>query len=179
VKCDIVKYGDDALRQKSIPVEKVDDSIRRLAEEMLETMHASEGIGLAAEQVGRTESIFVIDIPRDRAEAENVPDENAGIEMPMVLINPEILSSEGTQVGAEGCLSFPGIFVDIKRAERVSVRYTDLESRDVTAEATGLLARAIQHEMDHLNGVLLVDRMSPVQKVALAGKLKRLKRGLT
>lgn len=97
--------------------------------------------------------------------------------MPLVLINPKIVESEGEQVGQEGCLSFPGIYINVKRFEKVSVQFLDLEGNLQMQEATGLLSRAVQHELDHLEGVLLVDRMSPVQKVANAGKLKRLKRG--
>jgi peptide deformylase len=96
--------------------------------------------------------------------------------MPLVLINPRIVASSGTQVGQEGCLSFPDIYVQIKRAAEVTVAFTDLEGRERELHGMGLLARAIQHELDHLNAVLLVDRMSAVQKVSVAGKLKRLKK---
>jgi peptide deformylase len=132
-------------------------------------MYAENGVGLAAEQIGRTEAICVIDVPADQA---------CGVKMPLVLINPVIVASEGEQVGQEGCLSFPDVYINVRRAERVEATYLDSEGNKQTVEATGLLSRAIQHELDHLNGVLLVDHMSPVQKVANAGKLKRLKRGV-
>jgi peptide deformylase len=163
----IVKFGDQALRKQSQPVAKVDDKIRNLVSDMLASMYADNGLGLAAEQIGRDEAICVIDVPKDAA---------CGIAMPIILINPEIVASEGEQVGQEGCLSFPGIYVNVKRAETVSATYMDIEGKTQTLEASGLLARAVQHERDHLNGVLLVDHMSAVQKVANAGKLKRLKR---
>ena len=163
----VVRYGNSALRRKAKPVERVDASVRKLAQDMLASMYAEKGLGLAAEQIGRNEAICVIDVPAEQA---------CGVPMPLVLVNPEIIDLEGEQVGQEGCLSFPGIFVNIARAETVTVRYLDLEGRQQTVVVHGLLARACQHEMDHLNGVLLVDRMSAVQKVASAGRLKRLKK---
>ncbi len=163
----IVKYGHAALRKKAVLVTTVDDAIRQLVSDMLESMYAENGVGLAAEQIGREEAICVIDVP---------PEQACGIKMPLALINPELLEAEGEQIGQEGCLSFPGIYINVKRAARVCVRYIDLEGVPQTLEMKGLLARAVQHEKDHLNGVLLVDHMSAVQKVANAGKLKRLKR---
>lgn len=164
----IVKYGSKVLREKAVQVASVDDSIRRLVSDMLAAMYAEEGVGLAAEQIGRTEAVCVIDVPKDQA---------CGVTMPLVLINPRIMESAGEQTGLEGCLSFPDIHINVKRAERVKADFLDLDARPQTVDASGLLARAIQHEIDHLNGILLVDHMSPVQKVANAGKLKRLKRG--
>ncbi len=163
----VVKFGNKALRKQSKPVEQVDDSIRELASDMLASMYAENGLGLAAEQIGRDEAMCVIDVPKEDA---------CGLSMPMVLINPEITAEDGEQSGQEGCLSFPGIYVNVVRAARATVDYTDLEGKRQTAETDGLLARAVQHELDHLNGVLLVDHMSAVQKVANAGRLKRLKR---
>jgi peptide deformylase len=182
VKCDVVKYGNDALRVKALPVEIVDENIRALASDMLETMYANSGVGLAAEQVGRTEAVFVIDVSppsgsNHEDDYEDEEPENPDVPMPMVLINPEVLSFDGGQETAqEGCLSFPEIFTNITRPSEVTVAYTDLESSRNTITASGLLSRAIQHEMDHLNGVLLVDRMSHVQKISLSGKLRRLKK---
>lgn len=163
----IVKYGNEVLRHQANPVVVFDDALRLLVKEMLDAMYAEDGVGLAAEQIGRTEAVFVIDVPKDQA---------CGCSMPMALVNPKILTMEGEQVGQEGCLSFPGIYVNVKRAEKVTVEYQDETGTPRQVEASGLLSRALQHEHDHLNGVLLVDRMSPVQKVANAGKLKRLKR---
>ena len=142
---------------------------------MLETMYASNGVGLAAEQVGRTESMCIIDIPPD-AEKEGYRDKTSSIEMPLILINPQIIASEGEQRDEEGCLSFPQIGVQITRANQATVSFTTLEGVRKTITAYGLLARAVQHELDHLDGVLLVDKMNPVQKLSVAGKLKRLQK---
>ncbi len=166
-KYTVVKFGNMALRKQSKPIEYVDDSIRTLAADMLECMYAENGLGLAAEQIGRDESICVIDVPKENA---------CGLEMPLVLINPEIVSLEGEQIGQEGCLSFPDIYVTVARGEKAKVSYIDLQGKQHTVETEGLLARAVQHELDHLNGVLLVDHMTAVQKVANAGRLKRLKK---
>lgn len=163
------------LRKKAKRVENIDDSIRALAKEMLETMHRENGVGLAAEQVGRTESIFVIDIPADSDLDDTDKRENPDVAMPLVMINPTITAHSDTiQTGPEGCLSFPDIFVDVDRYYEVDAEYTTPNDERKTLHAIGLLARAIQHELDHLNGILLVDRMSPVKKAVLSGKLKRL-----
>ncbi len=164
----IVRYGNAALREKAVPVAEVNAAIRQLASQMLESMYAEDGVGLAAEQIGRTERMCVIDVP---------PEDANGVKMPLVLVNPEISHLEGEQCGPEGCLSFPGIYIKVVRAEKAVVSYTDLEGQPQQVEGTGLLARALQHEIDHLDGVLLVDKMSAVQKVANAGKLKRMKAG--
>jgi peptide deformylase len=163
----IVKFGNSALRVKSGEIETVDDDIRQLAEDMLATMRTEDGIGLAAEQIGRSERICIIDVPKDHT---------CGVEMPLVLINPEIKDGEGELYEQEGCLSFPDIYVKVRRVENITAEYTDTAGKRQTVKAKGLLSRAIQHELDHLNGILLVDHMTSVQKVANAGKLKRLKR---
>lgn len=163
----IVKFGNTALRKKSKRIKNVDDDIRQLANDMIATMHTADGIGLAAEQIGRDEAICIIDLPKEHAD---------DIAMPLILINPEITKAEGELYEQEGCLSFPSIYVKVKRSKSITATYTDIEGKQQTVEATGLLSRAIQHELDHLNGVLLVDHMSSVQKVANAGKLKRMKR---
>jgi peptide deformylase len=171
----VVTFGHEILRQKAVPVAEITEAMRQLVQNMLETMYASKGVGLAAEQVGRTEDVCVIDVPRD-AEKEACREENAAIPMPLVLINPEILATEGKQRNEEGCLSFPDISAPITRADKVTVAYTDLNGVRQTVTARGLLSRAIQHEVDHLSGVLLVDRMSPMQKMAVAGQLRRLQK---
>jgi peptide deformylase len=154
----------------------VDDGIRKLADEMFDVMYRNNGVGLAAEQVGRTEAMFVVDTAR-ADEPEDQPAESSDVcGARLVLINPEITATEGEQTGQEGCLSFPEIFVNISRAAEITVRFMDLDQQEQVLRASGLLARAIQHEVDHLNGILLVDRMSAVQKVTMAGRLKRLKR---
>ncbi len=171
----ITTYGNEVLRTKATPVIDINGEIKQLAEDMLETMYASNGVGLAAEQVGRTESICVIDIPPDAEKAE-YKDRTTSIEMPLVLINPQIIASEGEQRDEEGCLSFPQIGVQVTRANQVTVSFTTLDGVRKTITAFGLLARAVQHELDHLNGVLLVDKMNSVQKLSVSGKLKRLQK---
>ena len=170
-------YGDPVLRQASSPVAQVTDALRELADGMLETMAEANGLGLAAQQVGRTEALCVIHVPAELdvgAEGERL---NPDVEMPLVLFNPEIVErSEEMQTGDEGCLSFPGIYASVERHWAVIVRHLDRhgETREIRVE--GLLSRAIQHELDHLKGVLLCDRMSQVKRMALSGKLKRLRR---
>lgn len=171
---DVVKFGEDVLREKAAPVAEVSADVKKLADDMLQTMYAASGVGLAAEQIGRTERMCVIDVPAD-AEKKDCVEFNKAIEMPLVMINPEIKElSKTTQRGSEGCLSFPEIYAQITRANEVIVEYTALDGSRHTAHAKGLLARAIQHECDHLDGVLLVDKMSAVQKMSVSGKLKRL-----
>ena len=171
----ICTYGNPILRRKAAEVGEITGQIHELAKEMLETMYEERGVGLAAEQVGRTERMFVIDIPPESDVDDHGERENPDVVMPMVLINPKITGhSEDVQVGPEGCLSFPEIFANVERWYEVDAEYTNLEGHVVKVHARGLLARAIQHELDHLDGILLVDRMSHVKKVALSGKLKRL-----
>ncbi len=172
MKYDVLVYGQSVLRHKAEPVKEFDDKIKQLSEDMLETMYANNGLGLAAEQIGRTESICVVDVSDDPSLEQNNPD----LAMPLVLINPEIKEAKGESVCQEGCLSFPEIYVEVTRAEELVVTYSDLKGESREINASGLLARAVQHELDHLNGVLLVDRMSASQKTAIAGKLKRLKK---
>jgi peptide deformylase len=166
-KYSVVKFGNQALREKAKQIEQVNNDIRQLASDMLASMYAENGLGLAAEQIGRDEAICVIDVPKES---------DCGIAMPLVLINPEVTATEGEQVGQEGCLSFPGIYINVARAEHATVEFMDLEGVKQTIETSGLLSRAVQHELDHLTGVLLVDHMSAVQRVANVGKLKRIKR---
>ena len=171
----IVIYGNPILRKKAVEVTDVNDDIRALSREMFITMHEERGLGLAAEQVGRTERMFVIHIPPDSDLDENEQRENPDIEMPLVFINPKITGhSDDVQMGPEGCLSFPDIFANVERWYEIDAEYTDLDGQRQTIHAKGLLSRAIQHELDHLDGILLVDRMSHVKKVALSGKLKRM-----
>lgn len=169
----VYKYGEKILREKATPVVLVDDALRRLADEMLATMRAANGVGLAAEQVGRRERMCVIDIP----EGCDEPDDeafNAPIQMPLRLWNPEIVAQEGAVRDKEGCLSFPGVGGSLVRAAQVTCRYLDADNRPQTITARGYLARALQHEIDHLDGVLYVDRMTAVERLACAAKLKRL-----
>lgn len=169
----IVTFGKDVLRKPARPVQAVTRDLRALASEMLESMRAVRGVGLAAQQIGREEAVCVIDVPAE-SEKPDCVSFNAAIAMPLIMFNPAITASSGRQRNEEGCLSFPEISAPITRALEVSASYMDLDGKMQTIAARGLLARAIQHEVDHLNGVLLVDRMSPVQRLTIAGRLKRL-----
>ena len=173
MKLKVFKYGEKVLREKANPVAVVDDRLRKLAADMLETMHDAKGVGLAAEQVGRLERMCVIDIPEGCEEAD---DEifNAPIAMPLVLFNPEIVAQEGSQRDKEGCLSFPNVGGTLTRAAQVTCQYLDVDNRPQMITARGFLARALQHEIDHLNGILYIDHMSAVERLAYAPKLKKL-----
>jgi peptide deformylase len=177
---DILQFGDPILRAKGERIEKIDERIRELARNMIETMHDAHGVGLAAQQVGCPLQLTVLDISavEDRPSAlklsgKDVDPKNA---MPIVLINPEIELRGETEVGVEGCLSFPEITGDIERSHSVLVRAQTLEGEMFQIEASGLLARAIQHEYDHLHGILFIDRMSSAAKAALSSRLKRLQK---
>ncbi|MCK5849983.1 MAG: peptide deformylase [Kiritimatiellae bacterium] len=174
---DVVTYGDPVLRKQARLIEQITDDVLQLAEDMLKTMRAHNGLGLAAHQVGRTESICVIDCSPAIGEDDGLAmGDNLLVPMPLIMVNPRITDMAGEQVSDEGCLSFPEIYTSVKRAMDVTVVFMNLENEEQTISANGLLSRAIQHEVDHLNGVLLVDHMSPVRKIAVGGKLKRLKK---
>lgn len=169
----ISKYGEKVLREKAQAVAVVTDQLRKLADDMVETMRHANGVGLAAEQVGRRERMCVIDIPEGCDEGEDAVF-NAPIPMPLKLFNPEIVSREGSVREKEGCLSFPGIGGSVIRASQVTVQYLDEQNRPQMITARGYLARAIQHELDHLDGVLYIDRLSAVERLSFASKLKKL-----
>ncbi|MBO7721889.1 MAG: peptide deformylase [Kiritimatiellae bacterium] len=175
MKLRIFKYGERVLREKAEPVAAVDDTLRRLAGDMLETMRDAKGVGLAAQQVGRKERLCVIDVPEGCDDGADMMF-NAPIAMPLVMFNPEIIAREGSRREKEGCLSFPNIGGTLTRAVQVTCRFIDLENRPQTITARGFLARAVQHEVDHLDGVLYIDRMSAVERLACSGKLKKLAR---
>jgi peptide deformylase len=180
MRLSIVQYGDPVLRTKGARVEEIDNRVRELAEDMIETMHAAHGIGLAAQQIGQPLQLTVLDVSQveDRPSTMklNGNEIDPRTSMPIVLINPEITLSAETEIGIEGCLSFPEITGDIERPVSAIVRAEDLEGNKIEIEASGLLARAIQHEIDHLNGILFIDRMNSAAKAALASKLKRLQK---
>ena len=158
-------YGDPVLRKKAEPVEEITDAELQLAEKMLITMYATgNGIGLAATQVGVLKRFLIVDI-------SEVADEEYE---PVMLFNPEILSAEGEAVAEEGCLSIPNVTADVKRPEKVVIEGINVESEQVRIEADGLLARALQHEIDHLNGVLFIDRLSGLKRQLLASKLRQI-----
>ncbi len=176
----IVKYGDPVLRAKGKRVLKVDERIRELASHMLETMHAANGVGLAAQQVGEPLQLTVLDISAVEERPSTLRLNGAEIDpraaMPLVILNPVLELDGETVSGTEGCLSFPEINAEIDRADFVVVKAETLEGERVKIEASGLLARALQHEVDHLNGILFIDRMSSATKVSLASRLKRLQK---
>ena len=176
----ILEYGDPILRAKGKPIENIDDRIRELAANMIETMHAANGVGLAAQQIGEALQLTVLDVSliEDRPSTLKLDgkDVDPKAAMPLVLINPEIELRGETKVGVEGCLSFPEITGDIERAKSVIVRAQTLEGGTIEIEASGFLARAIQHEGDHLNGILFIDRMNSAAKAALSSRLKRLQK---
>jgi peptide deformylase len=176
----ILQYGDPILRTKGKQIEKIDDHIRELAANMIETMHAANGIGLAAQQVGEALQLTVLDVSQieDRPSTLklNGKDVDPTASMPLVLINPKIELGRETEIGTEGCLSFPEINGQIERAESTTARAQDLEGDKIEIVASGLLARAIQHEVDHLNGILFIDRMNSAAKAALSSRLKRLQK---
>jgi peptide deformylase len=177
----IFQYGDPILRTKGKQIEKIDNHIRELVANMIETMHAAHGIGLAAQQVGKALQLTVLDVSEveDRASTMklNGKEVDPKTSMPLVLINPEIEVAGGaTEIGTEGCLSFPEITGEIERAKSIIVHAQTLEDDKIDIEASGLLARAIQHEVDHLNGILFIDRMNSAAKAALSSRLKRLQK---
>jgi len=177
----IFQYGDPILRTKGKQIEKIDNHIRELVANMIETMHAGHGVGLAAQQVGKALQLTVLDVSEveDRASTMklNGKEVDPKASMPLVLINPEIEVAGGaTEIGTEGCLSFPEITGEIERAKSIIVHAQTLEDDKIDIEASGLLGRAIQHEVDHLNGILFIDRMNSAAKAALSSRLKRLQK---
>jgi len=180
MKLSILQYGNPILRSKGRRVEKVDDHIRELAQNMVETMHAANGVGLAAQQIGQALQLTVLDVSQveDRPSTMKLNGENVDPKsaMPLVLINPEIKLGNETEIGTEGCLSFPEINGEIERARSIAACAQTLNRERIEIEASGLLARAIQHEVDHLNGILFIDRMNSAAKVALSSRLKRLQK---
>jgi peptide deformylase len=173
MKLKVYQYGEKVLREKSVDVTMVTDELRKLADDMIETMHAAKGVGLAAQQVGRTERMCVIDIP-EGCDDEQFERFNAPIRMPLKLFNPRIVAQEGSICDKEGCLSFPGVGGSLTRAAQVTAQYLDENNRPQIITAQGFLARALQHEIDHLDGILYVDRMTAVERLECAAKLKKL-----
>ncbi|MED6313623.1 MAG: peptide deformylase [Verrucomicrobiota bacterium] len=169
---DIVKYGNPVLRQKGECVEEVTSEISQLIDNMLETMHEARGIGLAAQQVGRPLQLAIIDVTgvEDRPSRMSLDGEPVNPEdyMPLILINPEwIAASDVKEDGGEGCLSFPEVYGEINRPEEIDVTATDENGEQVAFRCGGLLARAIQHEWDHLQGILFIDRMDAIVRTKL------------
>jgi len=177
----IRKYGDPALRAKGKRIETVDERIHSLAADMLETMHAANGVGLAAQQVGEALQLTVLDVSQveDRPSTMKLNGTvvaDLATAMPLVLLNPTLLLGEDKDSGTEGCLSFPDITAEIDRAASVELEAETLDGEKIRIEASGLLSRALQHEVDHLNGILFIDRMSSAAKASHSSKLKRLQK---
>ena len=160
---EILVVPNPVLKQVSQPVEQVDDDLRALMDDMLETMYEAPGIGLAATQVNVHRQILVLDVSEEKNQ-------------PRVIVNPKIVEREGSQTYQEGCLSVPGIFADVDRADRIRVEAQDVEGKPVQIEADGLLAVCIQHEMDHLVGKLFVDYLSPLKRELVRKKLEKQRR---
>jgi peptide deformylase len=174
---DLRFFGDPVLREPASPFPGVDDAVRGLGQDMVETMREEKGVGLAAQQIGLTDAICVVEVPPEIDVDEEGNRLNPDQEMPMVLLNPEILErSDESWILEEGCLSFPGILANIERPVVVKLRYLHVSGEVRETRLVGFVARVVQHEVDHLNGVLFTDRMTHVKKVALAGKLKRMRK---
>lgn len=156
----ILRFPDPRLKKVAVPVTRFDDDLRRLAADMAETMYEAPGIGLAATQVDVHKRLVVIDVSEDKGELR-------------VFVNPRLSACTGSQTGEEGCLSVPGIFDKVERAERVTVSYQDLDGAEQVLEAEGLLAVCIQHEIDHLDGKVFVDHLSQLKQTRIRNKLAK------
>ncbi|RUO46938.1 peptide deformylase [Pseudidiomarina aquimaris] len=159
-KLTILKYPDERLRTVAEPVTSVDDSLRDTIDAMFETMYDSNGVGLAATQVNVHKRLFLADCSEDQSE-------------PLVFINPEITEKDGLFANEEGCLSFPGVYAKVERASKVTVKALDRNGEEFSLTAEGLLAICIQHELDHLNGKLFVDYLSPLKRDRIRKKLEK------
>ena len=159
----VLHFPDERLRQKAPPVARIDEDIKRIAADMLETMYDEGGIGLAATQVNIQRRIAVIDLSEEKNQ-------------PLYLINPEIIRTDGKEIMREGCLSVPGYFDVVERAERIEFRYQTLAGETVTTETGGLFAICVQHEIDHLNGRLFIDYLSPLKRQRLKKKIGKLEK---
>jgi peptide deformylase len=156
----ILEYPDPRLRTRAAPVDAVDARLRELVDDMLETMYAAKGIGLAATQVDVHRRLLVVDVSEERNE-------------PRVFINPEILARDGSETSQEGCLSVPGYYDDVERAARIRVRAIDREGKSFEADLDGLLAVCVQHEIDHLDGKLFVDYLSEMKRQRVRKKIEK------
>ncbi|MBN1969806.1 MAG: peptide deformylase [Candidatus Delongbacteria bacterium] len=166
---EVMEYGDDVLYQKAKDVDEITDDIKELVKKMFKTCYDYSGVGLAAPQVGKSIRMFILSIPpeddSDTEDRKKYEEE--------VFINPVILTKKGSVTAEEGCLSVPGVYEKVKRAKFVTVEYTNLDGERKTIEATGLMARAIQHENDHLDGVLFIDRLPPLKQEVTKKKLNK------
>lgn len=172
---EVIKYGHPVLRERGARIKQINAEIQQLIADMFETMYAAKGIGLAAQQIGKALQLTVIDVRgvTDRPSTLELNAQPADVEafMPLVLINPKITPLGERVTGPEGCLSFPEIYADISRSERVDVKALDAKGEPIAFRAGGLLARAVQHEVDHLDGVLFIDRMTAADKTELRAEI--------
>ena len=174
----IVKFGDPMLRTKGKAIEKITPEIKRLIDDMFETMHDAAGVGLAAQQVGQALQLTIIDVRavKDRPSTMEIDGKPVDVaaHMPLVLLNPKITPFGNPAKGPEGCLSFPEIYTDITRPESVEVEATNAEGKTIRFKAGGLLSRAVQHEVDHLNAILFIDRMTTEAKAEVKDEIDAL-----
>lgn len=180
-KLPIVVYGDTILRTQALQVEQITDAIKYLATEMLETMHAINALGLAAPQIGKSLAMFTINGPSAYEDDEHDDEEDVArdeVYDDLVILNPVISNCSGSESMEEGCLSIPGIRLDITRPTELDLAYTNLQGERVSLHATGLLATVIQHENDHLNGVMIVDHIGPLRKQMIKKQLKKIESGV-
>ncbi len=159
-------YGEQVLREKSAAVDNIDGQMVNFLNDMKWTMLAAKGLGLAANQVGKTLRAFTIDLTQFDV-----------LEEPRIIINPEVMETQGMVTGEEGCLSFPGLYQMIQRPEKVTIKCLNLDGKEYYYDASGLVARVILHEIDHLDGLLFIDKLSPAQRRLLKSKLERIKAG--
>ena len=164
----ITKYGSEVLRKVAEPVEEINDEIRQIVNDMLDTLYASDGVGIAAPQIGISKRIIVVDTDPSNASSK-----------PIVLINPEIVEKDGAIAAEEGCLSVPEVRGDVKRYERVVIEGIDLDGKRIKVEGTDLLARVFQHEIDHINGTLFIDYLSKLKQQLLKNRLRKIEKGQT
>ncbi len=179
----VISYGDPVLRRKGEPVSVFDDNLKKLAEDMAETMRDDNGIGLAAQQIGKALQLFVVDVRPHKGEEQDFKLELDGkrvpaeVAMPLTIINAQIEALDDIEcVYREGCLSFPGIFGEVVRCENIRVKFQDVAGAPHVLECSGLLARCCQHENDHCQGIVFIDRMETRARLRNAAKIKSLKR---
>ena len=163
IELELLQFPDERLHRKAEIIETIDENLKELAQAMLEKMYATEGVGLAATQVGVLRRLIVMDISQEQ-------------NSPWVLINPEVIDAKGEITEQEGCLSLPGLYADVTRAEKVKIRASTLEGQVIEKEWDGLLAKCIQHEIDHLEGILFIQRLSPLKQGRLKAKFLKMKK---
>ena len=159
----IRKYGDPVLRRRAKEISRVDEKIRKIASQMLETLKQAGGMGLAANQVGEELRIIVVDPSRFEPDAP-----------PLIIVNPVLVNSRGEQIEEEGCLSLPGTYAEVARPLEIKVKGADLDEKEIVVEAKGILSRILAHEIDHLNGILFVDHLSSIKRSLLSRKLRKI-----